>query len=88
VEATVVGKPAPAFFGAALDHLGATADQAVMVGDDIESDVLGAQALGITGVLVRTGKFRPSDLDRDTGRPDHVLDDIGQLPGLLDSLDG
>ena len=60
---------------------------AVMVGDDIESDVLGAQAVGITGVLVRTGKFRPSDLDRSAGRPDHVIDDIGGLPELLDSLD-
>ena len=36
---------------------------ALMVGDDIGSDVRGAQAVGITGVLVRTGKFRPSDLD-------------------------
>jgi len=87
VEATVVGKPAPAFFRAALAELRAGAERAVMVGDDIESDVLGAQAVGITGVLVRTGKFRPSDLDRSAGRPDHVIADIGGLPELLDSLD-
>lgn len=84
--ATVVGKPAPAFFQAALDRLGADAGQAVMVGDDIESDVLGAQALGLTGVLVRTGKFRAADLERADGRPDHVIDDISRLPELLDSL--
>ena len=82
--ARVVGKPAPAFFRAALDESGARADEALMVGDDVESDVLGAQALGITGVLVRTGKFRRPDLERAAGRPDHVIDDISGLPGLLD----
>ena len=59
-----------------------------MVGDDLESDVLGAQALGITGVLVRTGKFRPSDLDQVAETPDHVIDDIGDLPPLLVRLAG
>ena len=82
----VVGKPAEAFFRAALDDLGADAGGAVMVGDDIESDVLGAQALGVTGVLVRTGKFRAGDLERREGRPDHVIDGIGDLPALLESL--
>jgi ribonucleotide monophosphatase NagD (HAD superfamily) len=57
-----------------------------MVGDDINSDVLGSQAVGMTGVLVRTGKFRPSDLDLDGTGPDHVIDDIGQLPQLLRQL--
>jgi ribonucleotide monophosphatase NagD (HAD superfamily) len=56
-----------------------------MVGDDIDSDVLGAQAVGITGVLVRTGKFRPSDL-KGRARPDHVIEDIGRLPALLRGL--
>jgi ribonucleotide monophosphatase NagD (HAD superfamily) len=59
-----------------------------MVGDDLESDVLGAQSLGITGALVRTGKFRPSDLDGRAGRPDHVIEDIGRLPDLLEELAG
>lgn len=59
-----------------------------MVGDDIGSDVRGAQAVGMTGVLVRTGKFRPEDLDGDGPAPDHVIDDIGHLPDLLDALAG
>jgi len=81
---TVVGKPAPAFFAAALTELGVDARRAAMVGDDIHSDVLGAQQSGISGVLVRTGKFRSSDLNGNE-EPDHVLDDIGQLPALLES---
>jgi HAD superfamily hydrolase (TIGR01458 family) len=86
IEVTVVGKPAPAFFHAALQRLGSAPDETVMVGDDIVSDVLGAQAVGITGVLVRTGKFRPSDLDGSPDRPDHVIDNIGQLAALLSGL--
>jgi HAD superfamily hydrolase (TIGR01458 family) len=86
VRVTVVGKPAEAFFAAALTDLGIDAGRAVMVGDDIQADVLGAQDAGISGVLVRTGKFRPSDLEGNQSEPDHVLDGIGQLPGLLESL--
>ncbi|HEX4220515.1 MAG TPA: HAD-IIA family hydrolase, partial [Acidimicrobiales bacterium] len=81
VEVTVVGKPAPAFFQAAVADMGRTAAGTVMVGDDIDADVLGAQAVGMTGVLVRTGKFRQGDLDGAAERPDHVIDGIGDLPG-------
>ena len=58
-EAEVVGKPAPAFFATALARLGADAAGTVMVGDDIETDVLAAQRQGLTGVLVKTGKYLP-----------------------------
>jgi ribonucleotide monophosphatase NagD (HAD superfamily) len=54
-----------------------------MVGDDIESDVLAAQRAGITGVLVRTGKFQPEDLRAADGTPDHVIDSFAELPALL-----
>lgn len=87
VEVAVVGKPATAFFHAALSDLGTTASGAVVVGDDIDSDVLGAQAVGMTGVLVRTGKFRQSDLEGAEPRPDYVIDGIGDLPGLWPRLD-
>jgi ribonucleotide monophosphatase NagD (HAD superfamily) len=56
-----------------------------MVGDDVVNDVLGAQGAGLTGVLVRTGKFLPTDLERAAARPDHVLDSIGDLPAWLGS---
>jgi HAD superfamily hydrolase (TIGR01458 family) len=62
VEAEITGKPSRAFFEAALARVGAGAGEAVMVGDDVESDVLAAQRAGVTGVLVRTGKFQPEDL--------------------------
>lgn len=88
VEAVVVGKPARGLFDAALGMLGAVAAEAVMVGDDLDSDVLAAQTLGLTGVLVRTGKFRPEVLERSAVAPDAVLDSVADLPGWLRGLEG
>ena len=79
--ATICGKPAPEYFRGALEMLGVPASHALMVGDDVENDVMGAQRAGLTGVLVRTGKFRPDDLGR--GDPDHVVGSLADLPGLL-----
>lgn len=81
VTPVVCGKPSADYFGAALETLGVTAGRAAMVGDDVVNDVSGAQAAGLTGVLVRTGKFRPEDLER--GSPDAVVDSIADVPGLL-----
>jgi HAD superfamily hydrolase (TIGR01458 family) len=85
VEATICGKPSPAFFDAAVDDLRLPRERVAMVGDDVRNDVLGAQAVGIAGVLVRTGKFRPADLDRADGSPQHVIDSIANLPALLEA---
>ncbi|GAA2571738.1 HAD-IIA family hydrolase [Streptomyces roseoviolaceus] len=85
VEAEITGKPARAFFEAALARVGAGAGEAVMVGDDVESDVLAAQRAGVTGVLVRTGKFQPEALRAADGTPDHVIDSFADLPALLRS---
>jgi HAD superfamily hydrolase (TIGR01458 family) len=84
VEATVLGKPSEAFFAAALSRLGVEAAEAVMIGDDVEADVLGAQAAGIGGVLVRTGKFRPEAEEGVGGeRPQRVVDSFADVPDLL-----
>jgi len=81
--AEVVGKPAQAFFSAALKHLGVTAQEALMIGDDIENDVLAAQRCGLTGVLVKTGKYQARTHSEATPAPDHVLGSIADLPRLL-----
>jgi len=63
-EAHLIGKPAAPFYAAALADLGVAADEAVMVGDDVESDVAGALEAGMAGLLVRTGKYREGDEGR------------------------
>jgi ribonucleotide monophosphatase NagD (HAD superfamily) len=79
-RALVAGKPSAAFYQAALRSLGLDASAAAaMVGDDLWSDVRGAQDAGLQGWLVRTGKYRESVL-RDSGiRPDRILDSIAAL---------
>lgn len=77
--AVVLGKPDPAFYATAVDDLGLNANEVVMVGDDILADVDGAQRAGLAGVLVRTGKFSPSDLSGDV-LPGAVIDSIADLP--------
>jgi HAD superfamily hydrolase (TIGR01458 family) len=85
VEAVVLGKPSPAFFQAALDALDADPERTWMVGDDVEADVGGAQGLGMHGVLVRTGKFRETWLERSGVRPDGIIDSVAALPEWLDN---
>lgn len=79
--AVVCGKPSRTYFAAALDVLGLSAACAAMVGDDIVNDVEGARAAGLTGILVRTGKYREGDLTK--GTPDAVLDALADVPAWL-----
>ncbi len=79
----VLGKPAKDFFLLALRDLQVDPAQCVMVGDDIVTDIGGAQAAGLKTVLVRTGKFLPKDLEGPI-KPDVIIDSIADLqkPGF------
>ena len=78
-------------FLASAARLGVDPDEMYMVGDDLNNDVLAAQVVGMTGVLVRTGKFRQDTLDRWAAdefamQPNHVMDSVADLPELLGAL--
>lgn len=81
--AEIVGKPAKPFFDAALAELGVAAHEAVLIGDDLADDIGGAQAAGIPGLLVRTGKFRPGDDAHPILRPAWVADDFAAAVDVL-----
>ncbi|MDX1892414.1 HAD-IIA family hydrolase [Mycolicibacterium sp. 050158] len=88
-KATAVGKPAPEGFLAAAGRLGVDPEEMYVVGDDLNNDVLAGQVVGMTGVLVRTGKFRQDTLDRWAAdefamQPNYVIDSVADLPRLLD----
>lgn len=90
-RAVAVGKPAPAGFQLAAERMGCEPEQVVMVGDDLQVDVLAAQVVGMTGVLVRTGKFRQDTLDRWAAdqyamQPAYVINSVADLPALLERL--
>jgi HAD superfamily hydrolase (TIGR01458 family) len=84
VEAHVLGKPTPSYFAAACEALDADPHMAWMVGDDLESDIAGAQGIGMHTVLVRTGKFRPDTVERSRTQPDGIVSSLGHLPDWLE----
>lgn len=79
-QAIVLGKPSAQFFHAAAGQLALPPEAVLMMGDDIHADIGGAQAAGLAGALVKTGKFRPADLEGPV-KPDVVLASIADLPG-------
>jgi HAD superfamily hydrolase (TIGR01458 family) len=84
VEATVLGKPSAAYFAAAVEALDAEPAMTWMVGDDIESDIAGAQRFGLQTILVRTGKFRPDTVERGSVMPEAIVSSVAQLPAWLE----
>jgi len=84
-EATILGKPSAAYFKAALEALEAEAELTWMVGDDLEGDVVGAHRHGMKTILVRTGKFRPDEVERSRVQPDGIVSSIAQLPDWLEA---
>lgn len=82
-KAMIIGKPAVDFFKIAQSDVGIAPDELLMIGDDIDVDVGGAQQAGLLGVLVKTGKYRQEYANASSVRPDAVIDSIALLPGLL-----
>jgi HAD superfamily hydrolase (TIGR01458 family) len=82
-EAVVVGKPEQSFFRIALEDMDLGANEVAMVGDDAEADVAGAKRAGLSGIQVRTGKWRPGG---DVGEADLVLDSVAALPRALEGV--
>ncbi|WP_240327692.1 TIGR01458 family HAD-type hydrolase [Dechloromonas sp. HYN0024] len=83
IKAEITGKPALSFFTAALSELGVGAAEAVLIGDDLADDIGGAQAAGIPGILVRTGKFRAGDDAHPDLRPVATYDDFAAAVSAL-----
>ncbi len=84
-DAVVMGKPSRDFFMLALASMNARPDHAVMIGDDVVTDIGGAVAHGLSGILVKTGKFRQDSLEKAPIPPARVLSSIADLPLLLAS---
>ncbi len=83
-SAKVLGKPNCEFFALAIQSMGLQKSEVVMVGDDIESDILGAKSCWLKTVMVKTGKFKPQDLQK--GKPDYLIESVAELPKLLDTI--
>lgn len=86
--AILAGKPSPEFFRAAVASLpaGSAERGLAMIGDDLWSDVRGAQEAGYRGWLVRTGKFREDALQESGIVPDRILESITDLREAVEGL--
>lgn len=83
-EPEVIGKPEPAIFQAAMEHFSTTPETTAMLGDRMETDILGAHRLGIGTILVLSGVTRRDDLGGMDYQPDLVVDDIITLADLFE----
>jgi len=79
VRAFSVGKPSPVMLRGARKELGLTTDQTVVIGDTMETDILGGVQLGFRTILVLSGGTSREDLARYAYRPDSVVDSIADL---------
>jgi NagD protein len=78
-QAFSVGKPSPVMMRAARKELGLSSVETIMVGDTMETDILGGVSMGYRTVLVLSGSTSREDLKRCAYRPDFVLDSVADL---------
>lgn len=81
-EAFYVGKPNPIMMRAARKALGLTADQTVMIGDTMSTDILGGVQMGYRTILTLSGGTQRGDLSRFAYTPDLVVESLAELDPL------
>jgi NagD protein len=79
LKAFSVGKPSPVMMRAARKELGLATDETIMIGDTMETDILGGVEMGYRTVVVLSGSTRRDDLARYAYRPDLVIDSIAEM---------
>jgi HAD superfamily hydrolase (TIGR01450 family) len=85
VTPTIIGKPEPLLYEMALEQLSCPAGRCLMIGDRPDTDIAGAERLGMWTALVRTGRFAPGAAwNLDMPKPDF---DVTGLPALIEVLD-
>jgi 4-nitrophenyl phosphatase len=83
-EPVIIGKPEPHLFRAALVRLGTQPDETAVVGDRLETDILGGMNVGLTTILVLTGVTTGNDLSQSKIIPDWTFDDLHALSRALE----
>lgn len=82
VEAVIMGKPSAVFFQQALEDVGLSPGEVLMVGDDVFGDVEGALKVGMAGCLVRSGKYQPDDEQQVAGEF-ACIESVAELADVL-----
>jgi len=82
-KAIMIGKPSPRMFNFALKRANERAEYAVMIGDQIETDLLGAKKLGIHTILVLSGVETETSIAHSPIKPELIVGDVNQLESHL-----
>ncbi len=77
-----IGKPNPVIMRQALDRLGCHSKETVMIGDRMDTDIVGGIEAEFTTVLVLTGVTQGADINRYAYQPDYVLQNVGEIAKL------
>lgn len=81
-----VGKPSAIVFRAARKRLGLQTDETIMIGDTMETDIMGGVISGLKTILTLTGSTRKEDLINYPYRPDYIIKSIAEMPSLLKKI--
>mgnify|MGYP005850919025 CR=1 FL=1 len=79
VKPFIIGKPEPALLQIAMERLGASRESTAILGDRVETDILGGKRAGLTTVMVLSGVSSRSDLEASGITPDFVFEDVSAL---------
>lgn len=87
VKAFSVGKPSPLMMRAARKELGLATDETVMIGDTMETDILGGVQLGFHTVLVLSGGTRREDVPKYAYRPEFIAESLADYAEMMERND-
>jgi 4-nitrophenyl phosphatase len=83
IRPQIIGKPEPEMMLQSLARMGATVHDTAVIGDRLDTDILGGQRAGLTTLLVLSGVTSAADAQTDAIKADYVFDDIGDVAGEL-----
>jgi NagD protein len=83
IKAFSVGKPSPVMMRAARKEIGLSTDETIMIGDTMETDILGGVQLGYHTILVLSGGTKKDDLPRYAYRPEIVVESLAEYAQML-----
>jgi len=79
IRPIVIGKPEPLMLELAMSQLGGSLADTVMLGDRLDTDIQGANALGISSILILTGVSSRRDIDESHAKPTLVVENLASL---------
>ena len=75
-----IGKPNPLMVRTALNYLGVHSEETIIVGDRMDTDIIGGVQNGMDSILVLTGVTKPEQIERYSYIPTYVYDSVAEIP--------